>query len=121
MASSNENSPPEARRLGRSLLQLDLAAEENLVYLLMVVFGTILFATPPMVKLYKHCFTGGTGGTSWHHESSQLEMWDFTDEFDDMSHVKDPLDEENKRGRKGKKKAKKKKSKETETMVKSGL
>ena len=49
----------EARRLGRSLLQLDLAAEENQVYLFMVIFGAILFATPPMVKLYRHCFTGG--------------------------------------------------------------
>ena len=48
-------------------------------------------------------------------------MWDFTDEFDDMRHVKDPLEEENKRGRKGKKKAKKKKSKETETPGKRGV
>ena len=118
MASSNENSPPEARRLGRSLLQLDLAAEENQVYLFMVIFGAILFATPPMVKLYRHCFTGGTGG---YDPSAQLEMWDFTEEFDDMRHVKDPLEEENKRGRKVKKKAKKKKSKETETPGKRGV
>ena len=36
-------------------LLMDLTAEENQVYLFMVLFGSILFGTPPLIKLYKYC------------------------------------------------------------------
>ena len=36
-------------------LLMDLTTEENQVYLFMVLFGSILFGTPPPIKLYKYC------------------------------------------------------------------
>jgi hypothetical protein len=72
----------------------------------MVLFGSILFGTPPLIKLYKYCRPHAAASRD---PSAALEMWDFQDEFDDMRGVKDPLEQENKRGRKGQKKKKKKK------------
>ena len=87
-------------------LLMDLTTEENQVYLFMVLFGSILFGTPPLIKLYKYCRPHAAASRD---PSAGLEMWDFQDEFDDMREVKDPLEQENKRGRKGQKKKKKKK------------
>ena len=111
---AGEEMHPSGRRVGRRLLGggMDLAAAENQVYLFMVIFGTILFATPCMIRLYRHCFSDRGGG---YDPSAQLEMWEFQDTFDDMRQVKDPLELENQRGRKGQKKKKKKKPKEGET------
>ena len=94
---------PARRLLGGGL---DLTADENQVYLFMVLFGAILFGTPPLLKLWKYC---RPHAASTRDPSAGLEMWDFQDEFDDMRGVKDPLEQENKRGRKGQKKKKKKK------------
>ena len=88
-------------------LLMDLTTEENQVYLFMVVFGAVLFGTPPLVKFWRMCFKG-TKSTVQEIGVDQ-ELWDFQDEFDDMREVKDPLEQENKRGRKGQKKKKKKK------------
>ena len=43
---------PARRLLGGGL---DLTADENQVYLFMVLFGAILFGTPPLLKLWKYC------------------------------------------------------------------
>ena len=84
---------------------LDLIADENQVYLFMVLFGSILFnASADQAVEVLPTARGVVADLS-----AGLELWDFQDEFDDMRGVKDPLEEENKRGRKGQKKKKKKK------------
>ena len=89
-------------------LLIDLTAEDNQVYLFMVVFASILFGTPPLIKLYKYF---RPDALSSRDSSAGLELWNFQDEFDDMRDVADPLEEENNRGRTGQNKKKKKKKK----------
>ena len=86
-------------------LLMDLTTEENQVYLFMVLFGSILFGTPPLIKLYKYCRPHAAASRD---PSAGLEMWDFPDEFATCARW-DPLEQENKRGRKGQKTKKKKK------------
>ena len=84
-----------------------MTADANQVYLFMVVFGSILFGTPPLLKLYRYCRPEAGSGSD---PSGGVELWDFQDEFDDMRDVKDPLELENNLARKGQKKKKKQKA-----------
>jgi hypothetical protein len=86
---------PARRLLGGGF---DLMAEENQVYLFMVVFGAVLFGTPPLVKFWRMCFKG-TKSTVQEVGVDQ-ELWDFQDEFPDLKHVHDPLDGDADKGKK---------------------
>ncbi|ACO69832.1 predicted protein [Micromonas commoda] len=88
---------PSRRLLGGSF---DLTAEENQVYLFMVIFGAILFATPPFLKCLQIIkkMRGLKAVTD-----TDLEMWDFAEEYEDMKHIHDPLDGEQRDNKKKKK------------------
>jgi hypothetical protein len=88
---------PARRLLGGGL---DLTAEENQVYLFMVVFGAVLFGTPPLVKLWKMCGFGKN--VAIQEIGVDQELWEFGEEFEDMKHVHDPLDGDAREGRKKK-------------------
>ena len=65
-----------------------------------VIFGAILFATPPFLKCLQIIkkMRGLKAVTD-----TDLEMWDFAEEYEDMKHIHDPLDGEQRDNKKKKK------------------
>ena len=62
----------------------------------MVVFGAVLFGTPPLVKLWKMCGFGKNAAIQ--EIGVDQELWEFGEEFEDLKHVHDPLDGDTKGG-----------------------